>query len=258
MAQSAKPYQCAQSQPPATMRFCPRIAAAIGVSEAIVLNRLAYWLSRSKHRIAGRAWVYNTYDAWQKQFPFWSRRTIQATFRRLERLGVVESTQRHNRSRWDKTKWYTINEAQLAELVPEPEESPADDALPTLTSTKRDVPTDETEIDTIEDEAAVPSWIAKNSSMDDTKKILKRGCTSEPDEGARSHPLGSGKAAEAVNELDLAYEQIPEAERRTWYESAEQALAAAGMPGWLRIVPTVKEMALRMWVDAAAPVILTS
>ncbi len=34
MAHSAKPYQCVQSQPPTTIHFCPRIAAAIGVSEA--------------------------------------------------------------------------------------------------------------------------------------------------------------------------------------------------------------------------------
>ncbi len=74
---------------------------------------------------------------------------------------------------------------------------------------------------------------------------------SEPGEGARSHPLGGGKAA--ANELEVAYETIPEAERRTWYERAEQQLAAAGMPSWLRIVPTVKEAALRLWVGTTIP-----
>jgi hypothetical protein len=105
MAQSATYHQCAHAQPATTIRFCPNVAAAIGVSEAIVIHRLDYWLGRTKHRFDGHAWVYNTYESWQEQFPFWSRRTIQAIFRRLECLGIVESSQAHNRSRWDKTKW---------------------------------------------------------------------------------------------------------------------------------------------------------
>jgi hypothetical protein len=90
MPQTAQYHQCAHFQSPTTIRFCPNVAAAIGVSEAIVIHRLDYWLGRTKHHFDGRAWVYNTYESWQEQFPFWSRRTIQATFRRLERLGIVE------------------------------------------------------------------------------------------------------------------------------------------------------------------------
>ena len=119
MAQTAQHYQCAYAQPSTTIRFCPNVAAAIGVNEAIVIHRLDYWLGRTKHHFDGHAWVYNTYESWQDQFPFWSRRTIQATFRRLERLGIVESSQAHNRSRWDKTKWYTIDYTRLSELLPQ-------------------------------------------------------------------------------------------------------------------------------------------
>jgi hypothetical protein len=56
-----------------------------------------------------------------------------------------------------------------------------------------------------------------------------------------------------VNELDVAYEAIPETERQTWYERADRALTAAGLPEWMRIAPTVKEMALRMWVGSTIP-----
>lgn len=55
MAHSAESYQCI-----VTMHFCPHVAAAIGVGEAIVVHRLDYWLSRSKHCFEGRAWIYNT------------------------------------------------------------------------------------------------------------------------------------------------------------------------------------------------------
>lgn len=175
MPQTATHHQCTQSPTPTTMRFCPRVAAALGVSEAIVLHRLDYWLSRSKHRIEGRAWVYNTYDAWQAQFPFWSRRTIQATFRRLERLGVVESTQRHNRSRWDKMKWYTINYAKLGELAPQPPaEDSADEGQEPPPSMEPEGLVDEAETAAIEDAEDSPLWITKNSSMDYSNKIGRK------------------------------------------------------------------------------------
>jgi hypothetical protein len=46
----------------------------------------------------------------------------------------------------------------------------------------------------------------------------------------------------------VAYAEIPEVEREWWCERADRALEAAGMPEWMRIAPTVKEMALRLWV----------
>jgi len=45
----------------------PRLAAAIGLNEAIVLQQIRYWLGdkrRPKIR-DGRRWVYNTYPQWQ-------------------------------------------------------------------------------------------------------------------------------------------------------------------------------------------------
>jgi hypothetical protein len=56
-----------------------------------------------------------------------------------------------------------------------------------------------------------------------------------------------------INELDVAYEAIPKAERETWYERADRVLEATGMPEWMRIAPTVKEMALRLWVGTMIP-----
>ena len=51
-----------------------------------------------------------------------------------------------------------------------------------------------------------------------------------------------------MNELEVAYEAIPESLRETWYKRADRALEAAGMPSWLRIMPTVRETAVRLWV----------
>ncbi len=84
--------------------------------------------------------------------------------------------------------------------------------------------------------------------------LRQNPCASEPEKEARLHPLEDYKPEEeVVNELDVAYEAIPEGERGAWYERADQALEIAGMPEWMRISPTVKEMALRLWIGSTIP-----
>ncbi len=43
----------------------------------------------------------------------------------------------------------------------------------------------------------------------------------------KARPLADIASRPPVNELDLAYSTIPEAERDTWYERVDRALAAA-------------------------------
>src|SRR5690625_30118 len=86
----------------------PTLAAKIGLNEAIVLQQIHFWLTVSEKEIDGRKWVYNTYDDWTKQFPFWSKSTIIRIINRLESEGYVESAN-HNKMTIDRTKWYSIN-----------------------------------------------------------------------------------------------------------------------------------------------------
>lgn len=93
------------------------------LNEAIVLNQLNYWLGinrkAGKNFIDDRYWVYNSYSDWKaKDFPYWSEKTIQRTFTRLENKGVVVSAN-YNKLGIDKTKWYTIDTERLQELVDE-------------------------------------------------------------------------------------------------------------------------------------------
>jgi uncharacterized phage protein (TIGR02220 family) len=81
----------------------------------VVLQQIHYWLAKSKHYIEGKNWVYNTYEDWQEQFPFWSISTIKRTFHSLEKLGIVVSDN-WNTLKLDKTKWYTINYEQLVDI----------------------------------------------------------------------------------------------------------------------------------------------
>lgn len=97
------------------MVVLPSLAEKIGLNQAIVLQQFHYWLVSSKHIIDGRKWIYNSYKEWERQFTFWSAKTIERTIRSLEEQGYVQSAN-HNRTRHDKTKWYSINYEKLAEL----------------------------------------------------------------------------------------------------------------------------------------------
>ncbi len=107
--------------------------------------------------------MYNTYTEWQKQFPFWSVRIIQETFRRLERAEILLSTNRYNKSRYDRTKWYTIDEAALAKRLPE--------AVAAVAAQPAAV-----EAGVLEAEEAVCSQDPVRSPKRSSGEIPKRGC----------------------------------------------------------------------------------
>jgi hypothetical protein len=93
------------------------LAMSLGLHEAIVLQQLHYWLQRPNvRRREGWPWVYNSYTAWQQQFPFWSVATIKRIFSHLERQGIVMS-QQFEKKAWDRRKWYTINYQRLSQVV---------------------------------------------------------------------------------------------------------------------------------------------
>ncbi|WP_035020335.1 DnaD domain protein [Anoxybacillus flavithermus] len=92
----------------------PTVAVKLGLNESIFLQQLHYWLTKSTHTYDGYTWVYNTYEGWKKQFPFWSESTIRRTIVRLEKKGIVVS---RYRSKLDKTKWYRIDYDVLAEAL---------------------------------------------------------------------------------------------------------------------------------------------
>ena len=93
----------------------PKLACEIGLNEAIILQQIHYWLQKSKNIEAGHKWIYNTYNAWQKQFPFWSIPTIRRTITSLEKQGVIV-TGNFNKAGFDKTKWYRIDYQKIESM----------------------------------------------------------------------------------------------------------------------------------------------
>lgn len=106
------------------LQVLPSLANIIGLNEAIVLQQLHFFLRISRNKIGGRSWVYNTINDWQAEFSFWSVKTVQRTIDNLEKSGLVVSTDKFNKMKMDKTKWYTIDYKKLSDILPENEKTP--------------------------------------------------------------------------------------------------------------------------------------
>jgi DNA-binding PadR family transcriptional regulator len=105
--------------PGRTLLFLPSLVTAIGLNEAIALQQLRYRLAdeRAPRTWEGKRWARASVQTWQERdFLFWSIKTVQRTFESLERQGFVHSAQ-PDLARRDGTKWYTINFAALEPLA---------------------------------------------------------------------------------------------------------------------------------------------
>lgn len=98
----------------------PELAFAIGLNNAIVLQQIHYWVKinerANKNFREGYYWTYNSYDAWRRQFPFWSVSTIKRIFMELEADACI-ATGNYNRLAIDRTKWYRVNYDVLDECI---------------------------------------------------------------------------------------------------------------------------------------------
>jgi DnaD/phage-associated family protein len=104
------------------LQVLPTLACKVGLNGAIILQQVHYWLGIAKKAKDdrkfkdGQWWVYNTYEEWQENFPWWSLPTIKRTILRLEADSLLISREMDAQD-WDHTKWYTINYATLNGLI---------------------------------------------------------------------------------------------------------------------------------------------
>lgn len=104
------------------LQVLPSLAVKLGLNCAMFLQQVHYWLKHSKHEHDGRKWIYNTYEAWHEQFPFWSAEVIRKRIvKPLEDTGVLLTTGDYNTMPMDKTKWYAIDYARLDEMMADEE-----------------------------------------------------------------------------------------------------------------------------------------
>lgn len=91
------------------LQVLPSLAARVGLNRATFLQQLHYWLKKkSAHVRDGRRWIYNTFEDWHEQFPFWSIEAIRKIVSQLRAKGLILTTSKYNERKGDRTLWYTI------------------------------------------------------------------------------------------------------------------------------------------------------
>lgn len=99
------------------LQVLPSLAVALkNINEAIILQQIQYWVNRSENEYGGRKWVYNTIKQWKDQFPWLTEKAIRNRFDSLIEKGVI-ITSNFNKSKFDRTKWYTIDYDKLNSLI---------------------------------------------------------------------------------------------------------------------------------------------
>nr|WP_106782757.1 conserved phage C-terminal domain-containing protein [Lysinibacillus timonensis] len=99
--------------PEAPLQLLPTLAVILGIKEAMILQQLHYRLLNSPYKKDGYTWYRHTYANWQKQFPFYSEKTISRAFLTLEQAKIIVSSQEYNPYKVMKTKWYRIDYEEL-------------------------------------------------------------------------------------------------------------------------------------------------
>ncbi|MCC7571186.1 hypothetical protein KO465_07680 [Candidatus Micrarchaeota archaeon] len=100
----------------------PKLAKAIGLNEAIVLQQIHYWLitykeaGKQDHFADGCWWVYNTKQEWSENFPWWSENTAWRALTNLREIGLVKTTSQYNKKGYDRTLWYSIDYRELQRI----------------------------------------------------------------------------------------------------------------------------------------------
>lgn len=114
------------------LQVIPSLACKVGLNRATFLQQLHYWLQKpGAHVKDGKRWIFNTYEEWHEQFPFWSVEAIRKIVSQLRDKGVIETTDKYNKRRADKTLWYTIDYEVFNALFGS-EETPPDESTQTL------------------------------------------------------------------------------------------------------------------------------
>lgn len=97
--------------------FHSTLAVALGVNEAILLQKIHMWLQCKPPEAGGeRSFIYNSYKSWHEQLPFFSESTIKRALTNLVKQGILIK-ENFNKIKCDKTNWYSIDYDKLDIIV---------------------------------------------------------------------------------------------------------------------------------------------
>lgn len=105
----------------------PELALVLGDSDlALIFQQIHYWITINKQNAEmelatintyynNRFWCFQTYEQWEQQFIWLTKKTIIRKIKKLEELGILISDN-FNQLNLDQTKWYSIDYKKLLEL----------------------------------------------------------------------------------------------------------------------------------------------
>ena len=96
-------------------RINAELACEIGLNESIILLQFEFWQSISEHIYEDKIWFYKSIQEIRETFRFWSVETIKRTVASIVKHNFV-LTGNFNKSKFDKTTWYSLNFQELAKL----------------------------------------------------------------------------------------------------------------------------------------------
>lgn len=94
-----------------SLSFDTEVAKVAGVSEAIVLQNIEYWIAKNeaneKHFYEDRFWTYNSHKAFVKLFDWLSEDQIKRILLKLERMGYIKKG-KFSQNKYDQTTFYAL------------------------------------------------------------------------------------------------------------------------------------------------------
>jgi hypothetical protein len=105
--------------------FNSNIAVAYGINTAIFVQQLSQWtfinLVNKRNLHDGLCWSFNTLEAYEDIFPYWSKRQLETLISNAVRDGLVVKGN-YNKHKYDRTCWYALTHKGLSffpELITE-------------------------------------------------------------------------------------------------------------------------------------------
>lgn len=162
--------------------FNIEIAQKLGVTEAILLHNIHFWVDKSKannkHFYKDRFWTYNSAKAFAELFPYLSEQQISRALKRLTDDGWLMKDN-FNNNPFDRTCWYSLSDKYYDEFMPENREINNENSINQDRFTDKsnlinaEIKNDKTYIGT-----NINADINKADSKPDGKKNIKKSRTS--------------------------------------------------------------------------------
>ncbi len=103
--------------------FSPKLAKAVGVNKAIILQQIHYWAKEVNEKAEKESvyrenyyWTKRTVKEWHEgELNFISERQLKRLFKSMEEEGLIVIDS-FNAKRYDKTNWYRVNYEKLEEM----------------------------------------------------------------------------------------------------------------------------------------------